>query len=125
MIVVGSMVVFALWKSAPFFVALFAYWIPSIRQHWLISWLVVSALITLPSMYFGTRSDIRQNESIRAGCKECFDRRVQYLVRKLKYSQEQAVVAAQRIKDSKEPSRWITRLFGRHGEVVSKYHSLH
>jgi hypothetical protein len=125
MTVVGTLIVFALWKTSPFFVAVFAYWMPSIRQHWVISWLVVSALIILPSMYFGTRSDIRQNEAIRAGCEECFDKRVQHLVRKMKYSQEQAVVATQRVKDSKEPSRWITTLFGRRGEVISKYHVLH
>jgi hypothetical protein len=124
MVLVGAMIFFALWKVAPFFVALVAYWMPSVRQHWVISWVITSALIIIPSAYFGTRSDIRQNEAIRAGCQECFDRRVQDLVRKLKYSQEQAVVAAQRIKDGKEPSRWITILFGRRGEVISN-HTLH
>ena len=56
MTVVGAIIVVALWKVAPFFIAVFAYWMPSIRQHWVISWLFVSALIILPSMYFGTRS---------------------------------------------------------------------
>ena len=125
MTVVGAIIVVALWKVAPFFIAVFAYWMPSIRQHWVISWLFASALIILPSMYFGTRSDIRQNEAIRAGCQECFDRRVQHLVQKMKYSPEQAMLAAQRIKDSKEPSRWITKLFGRRGDVICKYHTLH
>jgi hypothetical protein len=98
---------------------------PAVRQHWFISLAIVSSLITVSSFYFAARLDIRQNEAIRAGCEECFHRRVQNLVPKWKYSPERAVLVAQRVKDSKEPSRWITKLFGRRGGVISKYHDLH
>jgi hypothetical protein len=116
---------FVAWKVARFAIALAAYCIPIITQHWGIA-LTVGVLLTyVPFLYFGGRSDFRENQAIRAGCQECFNAKVQYLIRELKYSQEKAVSVAQRIKDEKGPPRWMVVLLGERTRVHSLYHVLH
>jgi hypothetical protein len=133
------------WKIAPialailFYVAWIAAWIlmfafrrqlsalPLIREHWAITLLGFIALVTVPTFYFAVRADFRQNEAIRAGCGECFDQRVEYLIKELRFSREAALAAAQQVADGEEPPRWMTALFGqsRTFRSLTAYHLLH
>lgn len=85
------------------------------------------ALIMVATFYFAVRADFRRNEAIRAGCVECFDERVEYLIKQLRFSQEAALAAALQVADSKEPPRWMTALFGqsRTFRSLPRYHLVH
>jgi len=107
----GSLIVVAVWKIPTILVIIVSAFTSHDPWEWVTVIVLPATVLSLCLLYYLGWLDYRLHVELRRGSPMAFASMVQHCTKTLKYSPEEAVEMAERVRNS-EMTRWMTKLYG-------------